>query len=246
MQKDIQELVQLIKSAKLIVGFTGAGISTASGIPDFRSAGGFFDQLSGQHYSGEEALSVPFFKQQPELFFENFRTILDFPDAEPNAGHLFFKQLEDSGKTVTVVTQNIDNLHEKAGNKHVLAVHGNATKWQDAKTGQAVSSDALRWDKRGIAVDEKGQRLKPQVILYGDRLDERVMEEASKAIREADLLIVVGTSLNVYPAAYLIDDFRGEHLVLINQTTVADMKRFDLVVQTDCNTFLKEVTKQLS
>lgn len=236
----------MIQGAKRIVAFTGAGISTESGVPDFRSAGGFLDQLSGAHYTGEEALSVPFFEQHPELFFENYRKTLDFPDAQPNFGHQFFQLLEAKGKQVSVVTQNIDNLHEAAGSSTVFSLHGNATKWKSVKTNKPVAKEEVHWDEKGIAVDNKGNVVRPDIVLYGDQLNQQVFGDAVKAIQEADLLMVIGTSLNVMPAAYLLDDFRGNQSILINQTDVAGMDRFDVVVKEKSGQFLQKVWHMLT
>ncbi|MFL2101046.1 NAD-dependent protein deacylase [Desemzia sp. FAM 23991] len=246
MSEQVNKAAQMIQDSKRIVAFTGAGISTESGVPDFRSAGGFLDQLSGTHYTGEEALSVPFFEQYPELFFENYRNTLDFPDAEPNFGHQFFQLLEAKGKQVTIVTQNIDNLHEAAGSSTVFSLHGNATKWKSVNTHKSVVKEEVRWDEKGIAVESKGNVVRPDIVLYGDQLDQQVLSGAIKAIQEADLLMVIGTSLNVMPAAYLLDDFRGNQSILINQTDVAGMDRFDVVVKEKSGQFLQKVWHMLT
>lgn len=246
MQDQVKQVAEMVQKAHRIVAFTGAGISTESGIPDFRSSGGLFDQLTGRRFTGEEALSVPFFEQHPELFFENYRNTLDFLEAKPNSGHLFFKRIEDMGKKVTIVTQNIDNLHEAAGNSTVWTVHGNATQWKTVRTNQVVSNNELCWDENGLAVDSKGESLRPNIVLYGDQLDQQVMMESARAVSEADLLFVIGTSLNVVPASYLIDDFRGENAILINQTEVADMSWFNLFIQEKSGQFLEKVWKRLS
>lgn len=246
MQDQVKQVAEMVQKAHRIVAFTGAGISTESGIPDFRSSGGLFDQLTGRRFTGEEALSVPFFEQHPELFFENYRNTLDFPEAKPNSGHLFFKRIEDMGKKVTIVTQNIDNLHEAAGNSTVWTVHGNATQWKMVRTNQVVSNNELCWDENGLAVDSKGESLRPNIVLYGDQLDQQVMMESARAVSKADLLFVIGTSLNVVPASYLIDDFRGENAILINQTEVADMSWFNLFIQEKSGQFLEKVWKRLS
>lgn len=241
----VQQVAEIVKQAKRIVAFTGAGSSTESGIPDFRTAGGIFDQLTGQHFTGEEALSVPFFERYPELFFENYRKTLDFPDAKPNFTHEFFSLLEQSGKEVTVVTQNIDHLHEAAGSSTVLALHGDATRWRNAATGQPVENDEVTWDEKGIAIDQQGALVRPNIVLYGDQLDQQVMLGASRAIQQADVLFVIGTSLNVMPAAYFVDEFQGNHAILINQTDVPRMNRFDVIVKEKSGAFLKKVWQKI-
>lgn len=243
--EQVKQVAQMVRDAERIVAFTGAGASTESGIPDFRSAGGLFDQLSGRRFSGEEALSVPFFESYPALFYENYRKTLDFPDAKPNFSHQFFRLLEDEGKDITVVTQNIDNLHEAAGSSKVFTLHGNATKWKSVKTGKPIPKDQVQWDEKGIAVDPDGNLVRPDIVLYGDPLGQNVMLGAARAIQQADLLIVIGTSLNVMPAAYLVDDFYGNHSVLINQTDVPRMDRFDVVVKERSGQFLQKVWQEI-
>lgn len=245
MSETVKQVAQMIDDSQRIVAFTGAGISTESGIPDFRSAGGVFDQLTGMRYSGEEALSVPFFEENPELFFENYRRTLDFPDAKPNFGHQFFPLLEERGKEVAIVTQNIDDLHEKAGSSIVYPLHGNATKWKSLKTNAPVLKEDIQWDQKGIAVNTNGDRVRPDIVLYGDPLDSNVISGAVEAIQEADLLMVIGTSLNVMPAAYFIEDFRGQYSILLNQTDVARMNRFDVTVKEKSGQFLSKVWQEL-
>lgn len=245
MNEKVKQVAEMIRESQKIVAFTGAGISTESGIPDFRSSGGVFDQLTGTQYSGEEALSVPFFERNPALFFDNYRRTLDFPDAKPNFGHQFFPLLEEKGKQVTVVTQNIDGLHDKAGSSIIFPLHGNATKWKSVKSKASVAKEDIHWDEKGIAVDKNGAMVRPDIVLYGDQLDQQVIAGAVQAIQEADLLIVIGTSLNVMPAAYFIEDFQGSHSVLVNQTAVARMNRFDVTVKEKSGQFLRKVGQEL-
>lgn len=236
-----RELAEMIKKAEHIVGFTGAGISTESGIPDFRSSGGIYDQLNKKQYSGEEALHVDFLERYPELFFENYRNTLVFPDAKPNDGHLFFKKLEDSGKKIEIITQNIDHLHETAGNSFVYPVHGDATKWKVHHLNDPVAVDEIVWDGKGIARNKKGELIRPDIVLYGEPLDQEVFQKAWEAIASADLLMVIGTGLTVYPAAGLLDAFTGEHSVLINRTSVSTLQTFDLIFQESSGELLEEI-----
>lgn len=245
MEQKAKELAAIINQAQNIVAFTGAGISTGSGIPDFRSSGGVYDQLSGHHYSGEEALSAPFFKRNPALFYKNFSETLYFPDAKPNFSHSFFYELEKRSKNVTVVTQNVDGLHEQAGNSRVLALHGNATRWLRVTDNEGVPFETIHTNEKGIAVDATGKPVRPDIVLYGEQLDYTVITDSVRAIAEADLLIVVGTSLQVSPANTFLETFRGEHAVLINRTQVPIMDRFNIVAQTDSDTFLKEVWRHI-
>lgn len=245
MEKKAKELAALISQAQKIVVFTGAGISTSSGIPDFRSSGGIYDQISGQHYSGEEALSVPFFERNPALFYKNFSETLSFHNAKPNFSHSFFYELEKMEKNVAIVTQNVDGMHEKAGNSRVFALHGSATRWLTVDDSEEVALETIHTNEKGIAVDTAGKRVRPDIVLYGEQLDYAVITDSVRCISEADLLIVVGTSLLVSPANTFIETFRGEHAVLINRTKVPMMERFSMIAQVDSDTFLKEVWRQL-
>ncbi|MGB9342586.1 SIR2 family NAD-dependent protein deacylase, partial [Trichococcus sp.] len=137
---DKERFADMIRKSKRIVAFTGAGISTESGIPDFRSAGGLFDRLSGRHFTGEETLSIGFLEAYPALFFRNYAEHFDFSQAFPNAGHRFFAALEQTGKEVTVVTQNIDNLHQTAGSSDVIELHGNGTRWRTFETAEPADA----------------------------------------------------------------------------------------------------------
>lgn len=241
----LDKLAEMILQAEHIVGFTGAGMSTESGIPDFRSAGGIYDRLSNRRYSGEEALSVGFLEQFPELFFQNFREKLDFPEARPNFGHQFFVKLEELGKGVEIVTQNIDHLHESAGSKAVWAVHGDATKWKVHTTDEPLDPGKILWDTGGIARNEEGQLVRPAITLYGEALDQDVFEKAWKAVAKADLLLVIGTGLSVYPAAGLLDAFQGDHAVLINRTAVSSLLPFDLTFHEDSGRLLEAVWEKV-
>lgn len=236
-----ERFAEMIRKADRIVGFTGAGISTESGIPDFRSAGGIYDQLTNRRFSGEEALSVGFLESYPELFFQNFREKLDFPDAKPNFGHQFFVELERMGKQVEIVTQNIDHLHEAAGSDPVWAVHGDATKWKVHGTEEPIPAEAIIWDHAGIARHPDGRLVRPDIVLYGEPLDQSVFQSAWEAVSQSDLIIVVGTGLSVYPAAGLLDAFQGDHAVLINRTAVASLLAFDLTFHEDSGRLLEEL-----
>lgn len=241
--KEKKQFAEMIKQSKRIVVFTGAGMSTESGIPDFRSVGGLFDQLSGKHFSGEETLSRAFLEAYPALFFRNYKEHFDFSRAKPNAGHRFFVDLEKSGKDVTVVTQNIDNLHQAAGSTHVIELHGNGTKWRRLRDeeGERVEEALIRMDKVGIQRNDKGEMVRPAIVLYGEALDDTAMQQAAQAIAAADMLIVIGTSLSVYPAANFVHYFKGPYAVLLNRTAVPQTLAFQLAVQTDAGAFLADV-----
>jgi len=241
---DKERFADMIRQSQRIVAFTGAGISTESGIPDFRSAGGMFDRLSGRHFTGEETLSIGFLETYPELFFRNYAEHFDFSKAQPNAGHCFFAALEQTGKEVTVVTQNIDNLHHAAGSSAVIELHGNGTRWRTFETGEPTDNATIRMDANGIQRDPQGRMVRPDIVLYGEMLDENAIERAVAAISAADMLVVIGTSLAVYPAASFIHYFKGPYAVLLNRTPVPQSLAFQLAVSTDAGAFLADVWQE--
>lgn len=219
--KQIQDLQDRLAQAHKIVFFGGAGVSTESGIPDFRSADGIFDQVSGCRYTPEEVISHDFAHRQPQIFFDFYFDKLVYPDAAPNLAHTFLKGLEDRGKELTVITQNIDGLHQKAGSSRVYELHGSVLRNYCLSCGRKYSLDqamALR-DIQGIPqCPQDGGIVRPDVVLYQEGLDPEVLSQSIQAISRADLLIVAGTSLAVYPAAGLIGYFQGDHLVTINKS----------------------------
>lgn len=244
MHNDKERFAEMIRHSQRIVAFTGAGISTESGIPDFRSAGGMFDRLSGRHFSGEETLSIGFLETYPELFFRNYAEHFDFTQALPNAGHRFFAALEQTGKEVTVVTQNIDNLHQSAGSSDVIELHGNGTRGRTFETAEPADAAQISMDAAGIQRDPQGRMVRPDIVLYGEMLNEEAMERAATAIGAADMLVVIGTSLAVYPAASFVHYFKGPYAVLLNRTPVPQSLPFQLAVQTDAGAFLAEVWQE--
>ncbi|MDZ7834054.1 MAG: NAD-dependent protein deacylase [Alkalibacterium sp.] len=208
-----------------IAVITGAGMSTESGIPDFRSAEGLYSEETGRGISMEDVLSHSFFKAHPQKFYRLYYEKLLFPDARPNPGHYFLKELEVQGHTVTIITQNIDGLHQKAGSQHVLELHGNA--------GRVVTASGMRADIKEAALTEKGLEVngewaRPAITLYGEALDRTVLEQSIQAVREADILLVMGTSLNVYPAAALIYDYSGQKSALVNKGKTPSDRLFTL------------------
>ncbi|MDD2522896.1 MAG: NAD-dependent protein deacylase [Anaerolineaceae bacterium] len=215
--KAAEILEQLINEAERIVFFGGAGVSTGSGIPDFRSATGLYNRQQNTNYSPEEMLSYSFMVTHPEEFYTYKRENLYYPDATPNLAHLALARLEANRQDVTVITQNIDGLHQAAGSKNVLEIHGSMQRFYCMKCHRDYPA-ALVWEGEGVPLCPPcGGMIRPDVVLYGEMLDQRVMAEAQNAIRRADLMIVGGTSLVVYPAAGLLQYFRGKALVLINR-----------------------------
>lgn len=224
----IEQLKSWIKESKKIVFFGGAGISTESGIPDFRSVDGLYNQKYDR--SPEEILSHSFYMRHPDEFFRFYRDKMLYLDAKPNKGHLALAKLEEMGKLTAVVTQNIDGLHQKAGNKVVYELHGSVLRNYCQRCGKFYSAQDIQ-KSGGIPTCECGGRIKPDVVLYEESLDQKTMEGAIRAIKEADMLIVGGTSLAVYPAAGLLHYYQGSHLVLINKTATPMDSRADLCIQ---------------
>jgi NAD-dependent deacetylase len=210
------ELSRIIEGSSRIVFFGGAGVSTESGIPDFRSGGGLYSRDTGTSFAPEEVLSHSFFVAHTALFYEYYRSHLLYPDARPNPAHLALARLEDAGKLTAVITQNIDGLHQAAGSRTVLELHGSVHRNSCQRCGRGFGLTTIT-DGIGIPRCECGGVIKPDVVLYEEALDEAVMAAAVSHLEAADTLIVGGTSLVVYPAAGLVDAFRGDQLVLINK-----------------------------
>ncbi len=222
------ELQQIIDESRRIVFFGGAGVSTESNIPDFRSVDGLYNQRYA--YPPEEILSRTFFYRQSEEFFCFYREKMLPLAALPNAAHLKLAELEQAGKLTAVITQNIDGLHQKAGSRNVLELHGSIWRNHCQACGKFYSPEYIR-DSEGIPLCPCGGRIKPDVVLYEEGLDEEVLAQAIHHLRRADTLIVAGTSLTVYPAAGLIRYFQGKHLVLINRDATPMDASADLLIR---------------
>ena len=227
----IRMLSDIIERSGRIVFFGGAGVSTASGIPDFRSAEGLYAQQEGS-LSPEMILSKSFFYLQPELFFDFYRKHMLFPEAKPNPVHLFLYDLEKKDKLRGIVTQNIDGLHKAAGNIRVYELHGNVHENYCMECNASWPMEKILHSK-GIPRCDCGGVIKPNVVLYGEPLEKYVCIGARREITNADALIVAGTSLAVEPAASFIDDFRGRHLVVINQEPTPADEKADLLIRED-------------
>lgn len=220
---DIDRLAQILADSKNIVFFGGAGVSTESGIPDFRSANGLYSEKLGGTFSPEQLVSHSFFVNHPEEFFEFYKDKLVYPNALPNACHYALAELEKMGKLSAVVTQNIDGLHQKAGSKTVYELHGSVLRNYCTKCGEFYDENYILESEGIPRCPKDGSVIKPDVVLYEEALDSGVINGAVEAISKADTLIVGGTSLVVYPAAGLINYFRGKNLILINKSkTQAD------------------------
>ena len=218
MTEAVETLKTWVQEAKAIAFFGGAGVSTESGIPDFRSTGGLYHQE--WKYPPETILSHTFYKSNPEEFFRFYRAKMLAPEAKPNAAHKKLAEWEAEGKLTAVVTQNIDGLHQAAGSKHVCELHGSVHRNHCERCGKFHGLDFIL-HSTGVPRCECGGIVKPDVVLYEEGLDGAVMNDAVNSIARADLLIIGGTSLNVWPAAGLINYFQGTRLALINKSAVA-------------------------
>lgn len=239
----IQQFKQWIEESENIVFFGGAGISTESGIPDFRSVDGLYQQ--NYQFPPEEILSHSFYVRRPEEFFRFYKDKMLYLDAKPNIGHEMLAKLEEMGKLKAVITQNIDGLHQKAGSKHVYELHGSVLRNYCTRCGKFYSVNQLveQLEEREIPSCDCGGRIKPDVVLYEESLDQRVMENAMRAIQKADMLIIGGTSLAVYPAAGLLQYYRGNRLVLINKTATPLDNKAQLCIQDSFGKVMSEAMK---
>lgn len=232
---EIDKLVEIIKESKYIVAFTGAGASTDSGLKAFRGKDGLYSTLY-MGYQPEEILSIDFFRKHRDIFDKYVEEKLAIYDVKPNAGHLALAELEKMGKLKAVITQNIDDLHQQAGSKNVLELHGTLKKWYCLDCGK-------KWERSFKC--ECGGIVRPQVTLYGEMLDETVVELAIKEIERADTLIIIGSSLTVYPAAYYIRYFKGKNLVIINKDATQYDGEASLIINDNFSKVFTEVMAKL-
>ena len=228
LQEQIAELQEIIDTHSRIVFFGGAGVSTESGIPDFRSQDGLYNMQ--YRYPPETIISHSFFVRDTEEFYRFYKDKMLILDVEPNAAHKKLVELEQAGKLSAVVTQNIDGLHQKAGSKTVYELHGSIHRNYCTKCGEFYDAAYIK-DCKGVPRCGKcGGLIKPDVVLYEEGLDQKVINGAVNAIRNADCLIIGGTSLVVYPAAGLVDYFSGDKLVLVNKSSTSRDRSADLVI----------------
>ena len=227
MDEKLETLRQWIAESHNIVFFGGAGVSTESGIPDFRSVDGLYNQQYA--YPPETIISHSFYVRYPEEFYRFYKDRMLFADAKPNAAHRALAKLEADGRLKAVITQNIDGLHQMAGSREVLELHGSVHRNYCTRCGKFCSLDDVIRSEGGPRCD-CGGTVKPDVVLYEEGLDSNTLEKSVRYIRQADMLIIGGTSLVVYPAAGLIDYYRGSKLVLINKDATARDSQADLVI----------------
>ena len=245
MNTEIEKLTQILRDSNNIVFFGGAGCSCESGIPDFRSASGLWNEKLKINLTPEQLVSHTMFMKYPKEFFEFYRDKLIYPDAKPNAAHIALAKLEEMGKLKAVVTQNIDGLHQAAGSKHVYELHGSVLRNYCVKC-HAFYDEKFILESKGVPTCTKcGGNLKPDVVLYEEGLDDNVIRGAIAAISKADTLIIGGTSLVVYPAAGLINYFRGKNLVLINKSSTSADNKADLVIHEAIGKVLGEAVNNI-
>lgn len=243
--EDVKKLGEMIKDCDNIVFFGGAGVSTESGIPDFRSESGIFNAVNKYGYPPERILSHSFYLQNKELFFEYYKNNLLFLEAKPNDAHIALAKLEEMGKVRAVVTQNIDNLHQKAGSKNVLELHGTLYKNYCTRCGKNFDIDYVINGDTVTKCDACGGIVRPDIVLYEEGLNENTIESAIDYISKAEMLIIGGTSLAVYPAAGFINYYKGDKLVLINKSETQMDKKANLVIRQNIGGVFNEVLKSL-
>lgn len=242
---NIDILTDIIRNADSIVFFGGAGMSTESGIPDFRSENGLYMTAEGTKYSPETMLSHNFFVSHTDEFFQYYTTKMICKEAKPNSGHIALAKLEEAGRLKAVVTQNIDGLHQLAGSKKVFELHGSVHRNYCTKCRSFYDLDYILNAKAIPRCAKCNSVVKPDVVLYEESLDNDVVNGAINSIRTADVLIIGGTSLVVYPAAGLIDYFRGKKLVLVNKSTTPYDSRADLVINDSVGKVLETAVKPI-
>ncbi len=235
----IEELQRMVNDSRRIVFFGGAGVSTESGLPDFRSVDGLYSLK--YKYPPEMMLSRTFFDEHPEEFFNFYRDKILFPDAKPNAAHRKLAELEAAGRLIAVITQNIDGLHQAAGSRRVLELHGSVHRNFCMRCHSPFGLAAIL-ESSGIPHCACGGIIKPDVVLYEEGLDSETMRQSAKAISQADLLIIGGTSLVVYPAAGLVSEYNGHRLVLINKEASPLDTQADLVIHGPIGQVLGQIT----
>lgn len=245
MEQKIMELANIVRGSNNIVFFGGAGISTSSGIPDFRSSNGLYSKKLNRNFTPEQAVSHSFFVRYPEEFFDFYKKNLIYPEAKPNDCHKALAKLEEMGKLKAIVTQNIDGLHQAAGSKKVYELHGSVLRNYCTQCMEFYDEKYIL-QAEGIPICSKcGAIVKPDVVLYEEGVDDTILTGAVEAISQADTLIIGGTSLIVYPAAGLINYFKGNNLILINKSETSADKKADLVINEDIAKVMRNLMESL-
>ena len=247
-EEKINKFKEIIKESRKIVFFGGAGVSTGSGIPDFRSPTGLYNNVSQEFskYKPEDLLSKEFLNHNPKIFFSYYKQFMDARNYEPNIVHKYLAKLEKEEKMLGIVTQNIDMLHEKAGSEKVYKIHGTIGKNHCIKCNKEYDINTI-FDSTEIIPRcncSKKSMIRPNVTLYGEMLPKEAFNEGLKAISSADCLIVAGTSLQVYPAAGMVSDFYGKYMIILNKEETPFDSYADLVFHEDMNNVFKDLEKE--
>ena len=242
---DINKVKEIIRNSNNIVFFGGAGVSTASGVPDFRSATGLYNRENNSEYSPEYMLSHEFFVNHPDKFMTYCKENLMIDGIKPNACHYALAKLEKMGKLKAVITQNIDSLHQEAGSKNVIELHGNLRDYYCTKCGKSFDLSYVKGFDTTATCDRCGGVVRPDIVLYSEGLDQNNINYAINLIANADVLIIGGTSLVVYPAAGLIDFYNGNKLVLINKDMTPQDSRADYLINDDISKVMEELVEGL-
>ena len=237
MSAEIIKLKEILQNSNNIVFFGGAGVSTESGIPDYRSADGLYNEKYA--YPPETILSRSFFNANTEEFYKFYKEKMLYPDAKPNKAHFALAELEKQGKLKAIITQNVDGLHTTAGSVNVLELHGTALRNICLTCTECYPIEKIK-NSEGIPLCSCGGIIRPDVVLYEESLDPSVMSKTTRVISEADVLIIGGTSLNVYPAAGMINYYRGDKLILINKSETSFDRYADLVIRESIGMALSE------
>lgn len=245
MNTEIGTLTQILRDSKNIVFFGGAGVSTESNIPDFRSSNGLWNEKLGINFTPEQLVSHTFFMKYPDEFFRFYKDKLIYPHAKPNKAHIALAKLEKMGKLTAIVTQNIDGLHQAAGSKNVYELHGSVLRNYCMKCNSFYDENFILKSDVIPTCPKCGGKIKPDVVLYEEGLNESIIKGAVSAISQADTLIIGGTSLIVYPAAGLINYFRGKNLILINKSITPADNKADLVIHDSIGRILDEAINNI-
>lgn len=240
MDAQLEQLAEMLERAKRVAFLGGAGLSTESGIPDFRSSNGVYAALQAYGRPPEELLSHDFFLRHTDVFFDYYRRYLIHPEAKPNPAHQALARLEQRGKLTAVITQNIDGLHQQAGSRNVLELHGSVYRNHCMQCGRSYPVEAVL-SAEAVPHCECGGIIKPDVVLYGEGLDPATLTAAVEAVSRADMLLIGGTQLSVYPAAGLVDYFRGRDLAVINLTATPRDAEAALTIRRPIGEVLAEV-----
>lgn len=241
MNENLKRLKEAIDASDKIVFFGGAGVSTESGIPDFRSSDGLYNQK--YKYPPEQIVSHTFFVYKTKEFYDFYRDKMIYTEAKPNSAHIALAKLENQGKLLGVITQNIDGLHQAAGSKTVMELHGSIHRNFCTKCGEFYGLDKITNSTDIPLCDKCGGIIKPDVVLYEEGLDQKILSGSVKMLRKAELLIIGGTSLGVYPAAGLIHEFKGKTLALINKSETQADRSADIIIRDPIGEVFAEIVK---